>query len=370
MTSNQSHDPMSTQGSRAGLRRRHVLQLTGAAVAAGTLAAVGGGAAHAETPRRWGTQWDKTFPRSRKVDHQKVSFRNRLGLELVADMYSPKRLRGRAPALVVGHPFGGVKEQTSGLYAQTMAENGFVTLAFDASYNGESGGRPRHIASLEAFVEDFSAAVDYLGTRRTVARDRIGVIGVCASGGFALSAAQIDPRLKAVATVSMYDMGRAYRDGLGYAPVPSEVNTIAERQRALAEAAEQRWVEFQGGQVRYGGGDAVPLKPSQQAAADEFAEYYATPRGQHPRSHALSLTSLGAITNFMPLAQIQLTAPRPLLLVAGENAHSRYYTEDAFAQAPEPKELHIVPGAGHVDLYDRSDLIPWDRLTGFFGEHL
>jgi fermentation-respiration switch protein FrsA (DUF1100 family) len=299
-----------------------------------------------------------------------VSFKNRLGIELVADLYSPKHLRGRSPALIVGHPFGGVKEQTSGLYAQTMAEQGFVTLAFDASYNGESSGRPRNIASLEAFVEDFSAAVDYLGTRRFVARERIGVIGVCASGGFALSAAQVDPRLKAVATVSMYDMGRAYRDGLGYAPIPSEVNTLEERKLALAEAAEQRWAEFEGGEVRYGGGDAVPLKPSQQAAADEFAEYYATPRGQHPRSHALTLTSLGAITNFMPLAQIELTTPRPLLLIAGENAHSRYYTEDAFAQAPEPKALHLVPGAGHVDLYDKVDLIPWERLTGFFDEHL
>ncbi|MET7446811.1 alpha/beta hydrolase [Streptomyces sp. NPDC053707] len=162
-----------------------------------------------------------------------MSFRNRVGIELVADLYSPKRLRGRAPALIVGHPFGGVKEQTSGLYAQTTAERGFVILAFDASCNGESGGRPRHIASLETFGEDFSTAVDYLGTRRYVARDRIGVIGVCASGGFSLSAAQIDPRLKAVATVSMCDMGRAYRDGQGYAPVPSERNSVEERKRAL-----------------------------------------------------------------------------------------------------------------------------------------
>jgi uncharacterized protein len=299
-----------------------------------------------------------------------VSFKNRFGIELVADMYSPKRLRGSARALIVGHPFGGVKEQTSGLYVQTMAEHGFVTLAFDASYNGESGGRPRHIASLETFVEDFSAAVDYLGTRGSIDRDRIGVIGVCASGGFSLAAAQVDPRLKAVATVSMYDMGRAYRDGQGYAPIPSEVNTVEERKQALADAAEQRWNEFEGGEVVYGGGTAVPLKPSQQAAADEFAEYYATSRGQHPRSHALSLTSLGAITSFMPLAQIELTAPRPLLLIAGGDAHSRYYAEDAYEQAPEPKELHIVPGAGHVDLYDRIDLIPWDRLTGFFDENL
>ena len=342
----------------------------GAAVAAGSLAATGSSTTAYARTARGGSKWDKTFPRSHRVDHRKVSFRNRVGIELVADLYSPKRLRGRAPALIVGHPFGGVKEQTSGLYAQTMAERGFVTLAFDASYNGESGGRPRHVASLETFVEDFSAAVDYLGTRRYVDRDRIGVIGVCASGGFSLSAAQIDPRLKAVATVSMYDMGRAYRDGQGYAPVPSEKNTAEERKRALAEAAEQRWAEFDGGKVRYGGGSAVPLKPSQQAAADEFAEYYATPRGQHPRSHPLTLTSLGAIANFMPLAQIELTAPRPLLFIAGERAHSRYYSEDAYAQAREPRELHIVPGAGHVDLYDKVDLIPWKKLTDFFDKHL
>ena len=368
MSSKESRKPLSADQDARGLPRRQMLKLTGAAVATGTMVAAG--ATQAEAQPRRGQKWDKTFPRSKKVDHRKVSFKNRLGIDLVADLYSPERRRGLSSALIVGHPFGGVKEQTSGLYAQTMAERGFVTLAFDASYNGESGGTPRHIASLEAFVEDFSAAVDYLGTRRFVARDRIGVIGVCASGGFALSAAQVDPRLKAVATVSMYDMGRAYRDGLGYAPVRSEVNSIEERRLALAEAAEQRWTEFEGGEVRYGGGDAVPMKPSQQAAADEFGEYYATPRGQHPRSHALSLTSLGAITNFMPLAQIELTAPRPLLLVAGENAHSRYYTEDAYAQAPEPKELHIVPGAGHVDLYDKVDLIPWDKLTGFFNQHL
>jgi fermentation-respiration switch protein FrsA (DUF1100 family) len=340
------------------------------AAATGTLTAVQeSSAAHADDTDR-DDAWDKTFPRSAAVDHQKVTFTNRLGIELVADLYRPRNVAHPTAALVVGHPFGGVKEQTSGLYAQTMAERGFVTLAHDASYNGESSGWPRHIASLEAFVEDFSAAVDFLGTRPYVDRDRIGVIGVCASGGFALSAAQVDPRLKAVATVSTYDMGRAYRDGLGYAPVPSEVNTVEERQLALAEAAEQRWAEFEGADVRYGGGDAVALKPSQQAAADEFATYYTTPRGFHPRSHALSLTSLGAITNFTPLAQLELTAPRPLLLVAGEHAHSRCYTEDAYAQAPEPKELLVVPGAGHVDLYDRRDLIPWAALTSFFGEHL
>jgi fermentation-respiration switch protein FrsA (DUF1100 family) len=222
MTSTESREPMSAEQTGRGLQRRHLLKLTGAALATGTLTAAGGTAAHAEAKPQWNSKWDKTFPRSKNVDHKKVSFKNRYGIELVADLYSPKGLRGRARALVVGHPFGGVKEQTSGLYAQTMAEHGLVTLAFDASYNGESGGTPRNIASLEAFVEDFSAAVDYLGTRRDIDRDRIGAIGVCASGGFSLAAAQVDPRLKAVATVSMYDMGRAYRDGLGYARSPAK----------------------------------------------------------------------------------------------------------------------------------------------------
>lgn len=301
-----------------------------------------------------------------------MAFNNRLGIRLVADLYTPRRPNRKtsAPALIVGHPFGGVKEQTSGLYAQTMAEHGFVTVAFDASYNGESGGGPRRIASPEAFVEDFSAAVDFLGTRTFVDRDRIGVIGVCGSGGFAVSAAQMDPRLKAIATVSMYDMGRAYREGLGYAPIPSEINTREERVLVLEEAAAQRWIEFKGGQVRYGIGDAVELKPSQQAAAQEFGEYYATPRGFHPRSAAMSLTSAGAIMNFFPFAQLEMISPRPVLFIAGENAHSRYYSEDAYRQAAEPKELYLVPNAGHVDLYDRVNLIPWRKLTSFFNEHL
>lgn len=370
MTSSTTDDVQVTSATPRGVPRRRVLALSGAAAALGTSAALGSRTAALADASPREDAWDKTFPQSGAVDHRKVTFPNRFGIDLVADLYTPRGLDGPAPALVVGHPFGGVKEQTSGLYAQTMAERGFVTLAPDASYNGESSGWPRHVASLEAFVEDFSAAVDFLGTRPFVVRDRIGVIGVCASGGFALSAAQVDPRLKAVATVSTYDMGRAYREGLGYAPVPSEVNTVGERQLALAEAAQQRWAEFEGAEVRYGGGDAVPLKPSQQAAADEFAEYYGTPRGAHPRSHALTSTSLGSITAFTPLAQLELTAPRPLLMVAGQDAHSRYYTEDAFAQAPGPKELHLVPGAGHVDLYDAVDLIPWDVLTRFFRDHL
>ncbi|MGI8387623.1 alpha/beta hydrolase [Robertmurraya sp. P23] len=316
--------------------------------------------------------WDKTFPQSNKVTVEKVSYTNRLGINIVADMYLPKNLNRskKAPAIIVGPPFSGVKEQTAGLYAQEMAERGFVTLAFDPSYTGESGGEPRNIALPDMLVEDFSAAVDFLGTRSFVDQDRIGVIGVCASGGFAVSAAQIDPRLKAIATVSMYDMGRAYREGMGLAPVPSEIMTEEERINALEEAAEQRWVEFESGQIKYSPGSAVELKPSQQAAALEFSEYYGTPRGYHPRSMPYSMTSTGALMNFFPFAQIETISSRPLLFIAGENAHSRYYSEDAYKLAGEPKELYIVPGAGHVDLYDRMEYIPFKKLDSFFKENL
>ncbi|WP_227995201.1 alpha/beta hydrolase [Oceanobacillus sp. CFH 90083] len=318
-------------------------------------------------------EWDKTFPQSDEVTHEKVTFENRLGIELVADMYVPNGANAseEMPAIIVGHPFGAVKEQSSGLYAQEMAERGFVTVAFDASYNGESGGEPRNIASPEAFVEDFSAAVDFLGTRDLVDRDRIGVIGICGSGGFTINAAQVDPRLQAVATVSMYDMGRAHREGLGLIPVSDEVMTEEEWELALEEAAEQRWVEAEGGEpVQDLIGNAVELKPSQEAAAEEFAEYYATSRGEHPRSLPMSMTSRGALMNFFPFEQIETISPRPILFVAGENAHSRSHSEDAYELAGEESELYIVPDAGHVDLYDDMELIPFDELESFFQENL
>jgi len=311
--------------------------------------------------------WDKTFPRNDNVIHEKVTFYNRLGINLAADLYVPRNLdRSRpAPALVVGHPFGGVKEQSSGLYAQQMADRGFVTLAFDASYNGESGGQPRNIASPEAFVEDFSAAVDFLGTRTFVDRDRIGAIGICGSGGFVISAAGIDPRIKAVATVSMYDMGRARRQGLG------DTMTAAGRAQVLEETGRQRWVEFEGGQREFVIGTPEVITDDSPEVAREFFDYYRTPRGQHPRSTtAMSQTSDGALMNFFPFARIETISPRPILFIAGEKANSRYFSEDAFQMAAEPKELYIVPGAGHVDLYDRLNFIPFDKLNDFFGQHL
>jgi fermentation-respiration switch protein FrsA (DUF1100 family) len=349
----------------AGLNpsRRMLLKGAGAVVAAtGAISA----ATAAPALAQGAAAWDKTFPKSERVAHQKVSFSNRLGITLVADLYIPKGIdrSRRHPALVVGHPFGGVKEQTSGLYAQTMAERGFITLAHDASFNGESGGQPHFIASPDVFVEDFSAAVDYLGTSPLVDRSSIGVIGVCASGGFALAAAQIDPRMKAVATVSMYDMGSAKRDSLNHSM------TDDGRHKALAAVAEQRWIEFAGGEKRYG---ALPetLSADADPVTREFYEYYRMPRGRHPRSTtAISLTSDGSFFHFRPLDHLDTISPRPVLLVAGETAHSRYFSEEAFSKAAEPRELHIVPGAGHVDLYDRVDLIPWVKLQSFFDQHL
>lgn len=311
--------------------------------------------------------WDKTFPQSDKVIHQKVSFYNRLGINLIADMYLPKNLdkSGKAPAILVGHPFGGVKEQSSGLYAQTMAERGFVTLAWDASYNGESGGQPRSIASPEAFAEDFSAAADFIGTRPFVDRNRIGVIGICGSGGFALSAAAIDPRLKAIATISMYDMGRDRRQGLG------DTVSETERKKALKMLGKQRWDEFEGAERTFVIGTPEIITESSPDAAREFYDYYRTPRGHHPRSTtAMAVTGNGALMNFFPFAQIETVSPTPLLFIAGEKANSRYFSEDAYQLAKEPKELYIVPGATHVDLYDRQKFIPFDKLEDFFKKSL
>lgn len=342
--------------------RRLLLRLAGTgALVLGALA-VTGGTASAQT-----LAWDKTFPQSSRVDHQKVSFYNRLGIQLVADLYVPRSLDGsrRYPAIIVGHPFGGVKEQTSGLYAQTMAERGFITLAFDASYNGESGGQPHFIASHEAFVEDFSAAVDYLGTVARVDRERIGVIGVCGSGGFSLAAAQIDPRIKAVATVSMYDIGQAKRQGLA-----GTLDEAALRSSLQAVAA-QRWAEVDGAERAMVIGTPQALTASSTEIDREFYDYYRTPRGHHPRSTtAMSRTSDAALTLFSAFDRLGWISPRPVLFITGDRAHSRIFSEHAYQRASEPRELYVVPGAGHENLYDRVDLIPWDKLSSFFTQHL
>ena len=270
---------------------------------------------------------------------------------------------------MVGTPYGGVKEQGAGIYAQTLAERGFVAIAFDESYNGESGGEPRHVSSPDLFVEDFSAGVDFLGAQAFVDRGRIGAIGICGSGAFSLTAAQVDHRIKAVATVSMYDMSRVKARGW------MDSMTPAQRSEHLDGLAAQRWRDVDAGSPQLT--PAFPPEPAEQVPegldpiTSEFFEYYAIKRGFHPRSiAAFTITSDMSFMNFPLLDSIETISPRPILFVMGEKAHSRYFTEDAYARAAEPKELVVVPDARHIDLYDRTDLIPFDKLASFFQEHL
>lgn len=311
--------------------------------------------------------WDKTFPQSDKVSHQKVSFNNRLGINLVADLYLPKNLdrSKKHPAIVVGGPYGAVKEQSAGLYAQSMAERGFVTIAHDPSYNGESGGQPHFTASSEALVEDFSAAVDFLGTKPFVDRERIGVIGVCGSGSFGLAAAETDSRIKAVATISMYDIGQAHRQGL------AETADTAAIKQSVEAVSKLRWAEVDGAERTMAIGTPQQLTEKASDIDKEFYDYYRTPRGQHPRSSTAFWRTGGAqMMLFWSFANLEWISPRPVLFITGDKAHSRVFSEQAFKKASEPKELHVVPNAGHVDLYDRVNLIPFDKLTDFFTENL
>jgi fermentation-respiration switch protein FrsA (DUF1100 family) len=313
------------------------------------------------------------FYKSERVDVQKVTFKNKLGMEVVGNLFTPKSLdrTAQSPAIIVGHPMGAVKEQSSNLYAQKLAEQGFVTLSFDLSFWGESEGQPRNTVAPDIYVDDFSAAVDFLSTQAFVNKERIGVLGICGSGSFAVSAAQIDPRLKAIATVSMYDMGAAYRDGLRNGV------TVEQRKAMIAASVEQRFAEFTGADTVYTGGTVRELKPDASAIEREFYDFYRTPRGafapagQPPMETTQpTLSSIAAFANFYPFGQIETISPRPMLFIAGENAHSIEFSEDAYQQAGEPKELVIVPGAGHVDLYDRTNLIPFDKLTDFFRGNL
>lgn len=303
------------------------------------------------------------------VKIEKVSFPNRFYNNVVGNLHFPPNYDAnkRYPAIVVGHPFGGVKEQTSGLHAQKMAELGCITLAFDATHYGESGGYPRYIESPEARVEDFSAAVDYLSNHKNVNSDAIGVIGICGGGGYSVSAAQIDHRIKAVATISMYDMGRARRQGLG------DVMTYEQRMKTLDEIGEQRTKEF-GGAVRKDiAAIPVQLSDSDTENTREFFDYYRTSRGGHPNSTtSYSYTSLAPMMNFFPFAQIETISPRPLLFIVGERAVSAYFSEDAYSKAAEPKELFVVPEASHVDLYDRPEYtsISLPKLDSFFKQYL
>lgn len=312
--------------------------------------------------------WDKVFRKSEKVDHQKVTFRNRYGITLAADLYLPKnRANQRLAALVVGGPFGAVKEQSSGLYAQTMAERGFATLAFDGSYTGESGGEPRNVASPDINTEDFMAAVDYIGLQPYVDRERIGAIGVCGWGGFALNAVAADKRVKAVVASTMYDMTRVMSRGYNDSVTPEQ------RTQALTQMSLQRWDDAAKGKPAYQP-DYNKLKGGEPQFLVDYADYYMTPRGYHARAvnsgNAWTQTTPLSFMNMPILSYIQEISPRPILFVHGEKAHSRYFSETAYAAAAQPKELLIVKGATHVDLYDRMDKIPFDAITTFFNKHL
>lgn len=313
------------------------------------------------------------FYKSNAVNVEKVSFLNQYKMRVGENLFLPKDMKAgeKYPAIIVGHPMGAVKEQSANLYATKLAERGFVTLSLDLSFWGESEGEPRNAVLPDVYSEDFSAAMDFLGTRPFINRERIGVIGICGSGSFAISAAKIDPRLKAVATISMYDMGAANRNGL------KNALTLEQRKQIIAEAAEQRYVEFLDGEVKYTSGTVHELTENSSPIEREFYEYYRTPRGEVTPEGATplttthpTLTSNVKFMNFYPFNDMESISPRPMLFVAGENAHSREFSEDAYKRAAEPKELYIVPGAGHVDLYDRTSLIPFDKLDSFFKENL
>lgn len=313
------------------------------------------------------------FYTSDRVNLQKVTFDNQYQMMVAGNLFTPRALNrnAKAPAIIVGHPMGAVKEQSSNLYATKMAEQGFVTLAIDLPFWGESEGRPRNLVSPDIYAEAFSAAVDFLGTQPFVDRARIGAIGICGSGSFVISAAKIDPRMKAIATVSMYDMGAANRNAL------KRSLTVEQRKQIIAAAAEQRYVEFTGGKTEYTSGTVDRLTDSSSPIEREFYDFYRTPRGEFtPKGQSPLLTTHPTLTsnvkfmNFYPFNDIETISPRPMLFITGDQAHSREFSEEAYRLAAEPKELLMVPGAGHVDLYDRVNLIPFDKLRSFFSQHL
>ena len=321
-------------------------------------------------------QWDKTFPKSDQVEHSKVSFYNRYGIPLAADVYRPRGMTGRLPAIAVCGPFGAVKEQAAGLYAQTMAERGFLTLAFDPSFTGESGGQPRYMASPDLNTEDFQAAVDFLSVQEDVDEDRIGLIGICGWGGLALNAAALDTRVKATVAATMYDMARV--NAKGYFDAEDSEQARYEKRRALNA---QRTQDYRRGSYTLGGGVVDPLPEDAPSFVRDYYDYYKTPRGYHPRS----LNSNGGwnvvgCMSFLnqPILQYSHEIRSAVLVVHGEQAHSCYFSRDAFAAmmqgnpCPDNKELLILPDVVHTDLYDGGGkgAIPFDKLAGFFTAHL
>jgi fermentation-respiration switch protein FrsA (DUF1100 family) len=350
--------------------RRQLLKLSGASVAAfGLTSAVTIPFAKAQDM----SNGANNFYTSDRVTLENVRFQSQYRMSVAGNLFVPKDLaRGaRLPAIVVGHPMGAVKEQSANLYATKMAEQGFVAMAIDLPFWGESDGEARQIVSPDVYAEAFSAAVDFLGTQPNVDRNRIGAIGICGSGSFVISAAKIDPRIRAVATASMYDMGAASRNALNHS------QTVEQRKAIIAASAEQRWVEAEGGAVQFTSGTVHELTADTHPIQREFYDFYRTPRGEFTPANSTpertthpTLTSNVKFMNFYPLNDIETISPRPMLFITGDQAHSREFSEDAYRLAAEPKELVWVPGAGHVDLYDRVDLIPFDKLTSFFNQHL
>lgn len=314
-------------------------------------------------------EWDKTFPKSQKVDHCKITFHNRYGITLAADMYTPKDVKGKMPAIAVSGPFGAVKEQSSGLYAQTMAERGFLTIAFDPSFTGESGGMPRYVASPDINTEDFQAAVDFLSVQENVDPEKIGIIGICGWGGMALNAAAIDTRIKATVAVTMYDMTRV--NAKGY--FDSEDSEEARHEKRVA-LNNQRTIDYKNGSYERAGGVIDSLPDDAPFFVKDYYDYYKTSRGYHKRSlnsnDGWNITSTLSFLN-MPILSYSDEIRSAVLLVHGEKAHSCYFSKDAFAKLTgDNKELMIIPGAVHTDLYDRTDIIPFDKITEFLRKYL
>lgn len=314
-------------------------------------------------------QWDKVFPKSDKVDHRKVTFVNRYGITLAADMYTPKNVSGKLPAIAVSGPFGAVKEQSSGLYAQQLAERGFLTIAFDPSFTGESGGMPRRVASPDINVEDFSAAVDFLMVQPNVDTDRVGTLGICGWGGIAIQAAINDPRIKATVASTMYDMTRVAANGY----FDSEDNAEARNAQRAAMAA-QRTEDYRNGSYTRAGGVVDPLPDDAPQFVKDYHAYYKTPRGYHERS-GNSTDGWNATSN-MPFVNFKFfeyadELESAVLIVHGDKAHSYYFGRDTFAKLKgDNKQMLTVKGASHCDLYDQLDIIPFDKIAAFYTEYL
>jgi fermentation-respiration switch protein FrsA (DUF1100 family) len=352
------------------ISRRNLLHYAGAGAAALTLASLIN-IPFAEAKKM--PNGADNFYTSDKVDLQKVTFDTQYRMKVAGNLFTPKALdrNVRTPAIVVGHPMGAVKEQSANLYATKMAEQGFVAMSIDLPFWGESDGQPRNAVAPDLYAEAFSAAVDFLGTRPFVDRERIGGIGVCGSGGFLVSAAKIDPRLKAIATVSMYDMGAVTRNGY------NQSQTLEQRKAMLAQGAQQRYQEFATGEQIFRNYLPMQLPADADPVTRMYHDFYRTERGMHvPEGRTPELTQNRTLAgeikfmNFYPFNDIETISPRPMLFIAGDQAHSREFSEDAYARAAEPKELFWVRGANHVDLYDRVDLIPWAKLQSFFTQHL